>query len=254
MWNGGQYQENSSPQEFSATSIINSIHFKGDEHILDIGCGDGKITHKFCTLVPRGKIIGIDASPSMLATARGQSLAAATILFYEKTAEDFHFDETFDYIFSFHTLHWVKNKVKVFKNVHDHLDPRGKFVLVTSGRQNETMSRVFSSEKWREQLRNYGPRFHSADASTTQSMLHEAGLSVQRLDAEYWSTFYADKNDLIKWLMTWVPYATGMSGDDSIVFADEIAENVLTESVKNGVTDGIEFKTEMLVIEAGRAV
>jgi len=164
----------------------------------------------------------------------------------------FHFDETFDYIFSFHTLHWVKNKVKVFRNVHDHLGPRGKFVLLTSGRQNETISRVFLSEKWKEQLQNYGPRFHSADASATQSLLHEAGLSVQRLDAEYWSTFYADKNDLIKWLMTWVPYATGMSYDDSVVFADEIAENILTESVKNGVTDSIEFKTEMLVIEAGR--
>jgi trans-aconitate 2-methyltransferase len=252
LWDGRQYKENSSPQEFSATGIINGMRFSGDEHILDIGCGDGKITHKFHALVPRGKIIGIDASASMLAMAREHFPGDGHISFYEKIAEDFRFDESFDFIFSFHTLHWVKDKVKVYKNVRDHLAPQGKFVLVTSGRQNGTISGVFLSDRWKDQIQRYGSRFHSADAATTQTQLEEAGLSVQRLDSEYWSTFYADKSDLIKWLMTWVPYATGLNAQDSVVFAREIAENMLEESEKNGVTSGIEFKTEMLVIEAER--
>jgi trans-aconitate 2-methyltransferase len=252
LWNGRQYKENSSPQESSAIAIITGMRFRGDEHILDIGCGDGKITHKFRAFVPRGKIIGIDASASMLAIAKEHSPGNGHISFYEKTAEDFRFDEFFDYVFSFHTLHWVKDKVKVFRNVCDHLAPQGKFVLVTSGRQNETISRVFLSDRWKDQLQQYGSRFHSSDAATTQSQLQEAGLLVQRLDSEYWSTFYADKSDLIKWLMTWVPYATGLNGRDAATFANEIADNMAEESVKNGVTSGIEFKTEMLVIEAGK--
>jgi trans-aconitate methyltransferase len=249
LWDGQQYKENSSPQETSATEIINSIEFKGSEHVLDIGCGDGKITSKLRNLIPNGKIVGIDASNSMIAEAKKHATKDNHIFFFEKNAEDFHFDDKFDYIFSFHTLHWVQNKVSAFRNICNHLKPKGKFIFITSGRENVTIAKVFTSDKWRVHLNQHEPRFHSVDGNTIKSMLHEAGLSVECMKVGYWSTLYASKTDLINWLMTWVPYATGLDQEGSVAFSDEIAENMLIESMKNGINNGIEFKTEMLSIE-----
>ena len=247
-WDGKQYKENSSPQESSAMQLISSISFSGDEHVLDIGCGDGKITHKIREFIPHGKIIGIDTSDSMLEEARKHN--KDNLFFYEKSAHDFSFNDRFDYVFSFHTLHWVKDKVQVFKNVRNHLKPTGKFIFITSGRGNETISNVFSSEKWKSIIEQNGQKYHSTDSDQIKSMISEAGLSAEKLEADYWSKFYSDKTDLIKWLMTWVPYATGLNKDDSMFFSEEIAENMLQESLRNGIKNGIEFKTEMLSIEA----
>jgi ubiquinone/menaquinone biosynthesis C-methylase UbiE len=41
-----------------------------DEHILDVGCGDGKVTAELARAVPKGSVTGIDASPEMIRFAR----------------------------------------------------------------------------------------------------------------------------------------------------------------------------------------
>ena len=43
-WNPEDYQQHSSTQECIAAGIISELKIKGNEHILDIGCGDGKVT------------------------------------------------------------------------------------------------------------------------------------------------------------------------------------------------------------------
>jgi trans-aconitate 2-methyltransferase len=252
LWDGKQYQSNSSPQEVSATGIIHSIEFKGSEWALDIGCGDGKITAKISHLIPHGKVIGIDPSESMITEAQKHAETVDNLFFFRMGAEDFSFTERFDYIFSFHTLHWVKDKARVFRNVTGHLKEEGKFVLITSGRGNPVIADVFASDKWQSRLKQYGPRFHSTDEDMMRVMLQESGLFVEEIKAEYWSEFYSSKDALINWLMTWVPYATGFDSDNAMVFSDEIAENIRLESVGSGVRDKIEFKTEMLSIKASK--
>jgi trans-aconitate 2-methyltransferase len=252
LWDGKQYKANSSPQEVSATEIIHSLDFNGSEFILDIGCGDGRITNAISHLIPNGKLIGIDASTSMIAEATKHAATNDKLLFLEMGAEDFSFMERFDYIFSFHTLHWVKDKVKVFKNIYDHLKDNGKFIFITSGRENQNIANVFSSNQWQNQLKGHGQKFHSTDEHAIKSMLQEAGLSIESLKAEYWSKYYSNKDELINWLMTWVPYATGLDKEHSMLFSDEITDNMLRESVKHGLTDKIEFTTEMLSIKTNK--
>jgi trans-aconitate 2-methyltransferase len=43
-WNPSDYERNSSAQERAANAVIARLNLRGDEHILDIGCGDGKVT------------------------------------------------------------------------------------------------------------------------------------------------------------------------------------------------------------------
>ncbi len=57
--------------------MIDRLELTGDETVLDAGCGSGRVTRLLVERVPRGRVIGVDASPSMIAKAR-ESLAGDT--------------------------------------------------------------------------------------------------------------------------------------------------------------------------------
>jgi trans-aconitate 2-methyltransferase len=250
LWNGKQYKDNSSPQEQSAINILNSISFKDDDCILDIGCGDGKITQRLCSLSPKGQIIGIDASSSMISEANKRACSYSNLSFFNANAENFRIDMQFNYILSFNSLHWVKDKSRMFNNVSNHLKPNGKFIFITAGRENHTISSVFSSKQWQDKIGKHGHKFHAGDSEKINHMLVDSGLFVESSQAEYRSSYYAKHEDLVNWIMTWVPYATGLDNEESIIFANEIAENVKAQSISEGIEDRIEFKTEMLIVTA----
>ena len=69
-WNAADYAANSAAQQIWARELIAQLNLRGDEHILDVGCGDGKVTAELARAVPKGSVIGIDTSPEMIRFAR----------------------------------------------------------------------------------------------------------------------------------------------------------------------------------------
>ena len=69
-WNAADYAANSAVQQTWARELIAQLHLRGDEHVLDVGCGDGKVTAEIARAVPTGSVTGIDASPEMIRFAR----------------------------------------------------------------------------------------------------------------------------------------------------------------------------------------
>jgi trans-aconitate methyltransferase len=69
-WNAADYAANSAVQQTWARELIAQLHLRGDEHILDVGCGDGKVTAELARAVPKGSATGIDASPEMIRFAQ----------------------------------------------------------------------------------------------------------------------------------------------------------------------------------------
>ena len=57
------------PSRSGQRNFCPRISIQGDEKILDIGCGDGKITAKVARLVPRGSTVGLDNSREMISFA-----------------------------------------------------------------------------------------------------------------------------------------------------------------------------------------
>jgi trans-aconitate methyltransferase len=250
LWDGKQYKENSSPQEKSAVNIIDSISFKDNDYILDIGCGDGSVTQRLCSLAPKGQIVGIDTSTSMISEANTIACSYDNLKFFEAYAEDFELDIKFDYILSFHSLHWIKDKRRLFNNIAKHLKHNGRFIFITAGKENQNIASVFSSKKWRDKMGKYGKRFQEGNQEQIGEDLVCSGLLVESSKSEYRSSYYDKNEDLVNWLMTWVPYATGLDNEESVSFASEIANNLKRQSTNDGIEDKIEFKTEMLIVTA----
>jgi len=44
IWDAEEYHKNSSIQYEATNQLLQNFQFKGNDKILDVGCGDGKIT------------------------------------------------------------------------------------------------------------------------------------------------------------------------------------------------------------------
>lgn len=104
---------------------------RGDEQVLDLGCGDGKLSARIAAMPPRGTVLGVDASADMVAFARQQFGPAAwpNLDFEVADARALAFGSRFDLVVSFNTLHWVPQQAGAPRGVHRALKRQGRVHL-----------------------------------------------------------------------------------------------------------------------------
>ena len=100
-----------------------------DEHILDVGCGDGALTRK---IVERGAtVVGIDNSADMIDAAKAAGLDAHLL-----DASKMRFEAEFDAAFSNAAIHWMLDREAVAAAIFRALKPGGRFVGEMGGEGN----------------------------------------------------------------------------------------------------------------------
>jgi trans-aconitate 2-methyltransferase len=115
-WNAAEYARLSALQAAMAEEVLSLLRerLRGDERILDVGCGNGKVTREIAALVPRGSVVGVDASSKMVEFSRAANsgnaagfLLLPNLSFEVMDARRLTFHERFDLVVSFNALHWV---------------------------------------------------------------------------------------------------------------------------------------------------
>ena len=86
-WNATRYRQHSSLQEAMAAEVLALLEVRGDERVLDVGCGDGRITAQIADRVVAGSVVGVDASPDMIAHAAGERRFHAYASIYPATMQ-----------------------------------------------------------------------------------------------------------------------------------------------------------------------
>jgi trans-aconitate 2-methyltransferase len=224
-WDSKQYKEHSKPQKESGLDAINNFSFKGDESILDIGCGDGKTTIELAKKVPNGKVIGIDPSSNMIDECKKNYSLIKNISFEQKGAEEFSFDIKFDLIVSFFALHYVNDQLTVLKNIYNALKPRGKLIIRMSGGEQKEIAEVFNREPWKSIFAKQEEKWHSQTEEDYKKLLKEAGFKDFKAKTESHPRYFT-KDEFFNWAMAWVPYVTGLDQKKSIEFTNELLENI----------------------------
>ena len=133
-FDGKRYEQTSTHQKEWGTRLIEELNIRGDEHILDVGCGDGALTEKLAEAVPDGTVIGIDASKGMIETA--QTHASRNLSFKQLDVINLKYNEEFDVIFSNAVLHWVKDHETLLVLLYKALKPSGKLRVNFAGEGN----------------------------------------------------------------------------------------------------------------------
>lgn len=139
-WHAAEYTQHSSLQEAMAAEVLALLALRGDERVLDVGCGDGRITAQIADRVPAGTVVGVDASPDMIAHARQAYAAGGTharprLSFDVADARALPFTAEFDLLVSFNALHWVHDAALPLRGIAAALRPGGRAQLrmVTHG-------------------------------------------------------------------------------------------------------------------------
>ena len=116
--NAKYYEQNSSSQARLGEEILDYHSFREDEIILDIGCGDGRITAQMADLAFKGKVTGIDPSQDMIDHALAHHVPKRSHLSFQiGSAEDEHIIEAYTLITSLSSLHWVWNHKLAFQHI-----------------------------------------------------------------------------------------------------------------------------------------
>lgn len=133
-WNGAAYDRLADPQARWGRAVVERLELRGDETVIDAGCGSGRVTEALLDRLPHGRVVALDASPSMLAQA-GDRLASkagrvrllhADLLTLE--ASDLGPDAPADAVFSTATFHWITDHSRLFANLAAVLRPGGQLV------------------------------------------------------------------------------------------------------------------------------
>ena len=111
-----KYRQASGHQQDWGNRLIEELDLRGDEKILDLGCGDGRPTARLAALVPHGGVVGMDSSIPMIGMAR--RLEKINLKFLCRDIDDLDFNQGFDLVFSNAALHWVRDHDRLLNSVH----------------------------------------------------------------------------------------------------------------------------------------
>jgi trans-aconitate 2-methyltransferase len=171
-WDASSYDRMSDPQLAMARDVIDRLDLRGDERVLDAGCGTGRVTEVLAQRVPDGTVLAVDGSQKMVDETRKRGITAFTADLAELTL-----DEPVDAILSTATFHWIPDHERLFARLYAALKPDGKLVAQCGGAGNVADVQAAIDAVDHPALRGWeGPWNFATPAQTTQR-LHAAGFT-----------------------------------------------------------------------------
>jgi trans-aconitate 2-methyltransferase len=183
-WNAAVYHKVSTPQLDWGLPVLERLPLHGDEMVLDVGCGTGRLTEKLAERLPRGYVVAIDQSENMLRTAREHLRANADrrVAFARADAAALPFASIADAIFSTATFHWVLDHDRLFGSLFAALKPGGRLVAQCGGganleRLHDRCLRLMRQPMFAPYFSRWARPWEFADAPTTARRLENAGFT-----------------------------------------------------------------------------
>ena len=177
-WNADAYERLSAPQTRWGEAVVGWLDLAGNERVLDAGCGTGRVTERLLDRLPRGRVVALDGSPSMIERARERLGEERVEYLIADLMEPIPVGERVDAILSTATFHWVPDHQVLFRNLAAVLRPGGQLAAQCGGAGN-----IASVEAAVNQLgRSFGGNKTFASPGETRARLEAAGFG----DVEVW--------------------------------------------------------------------
>jgi trans-aconitate 2-methyltransferase len=182
-WNAASYARTAAPVEAFGHRLLDRLELRGDESVLDAGCGTGSVTEELLARVPEGRVIGVDGSRSMIEGARERlgtraDLRASDLL-------DLELDEPVDVVFSSATFHWIADHDRLFARLFAALKPGGRLLAQCGGAGNiamvvEALDDVTAESPFAEHFAGWRGPWNYAGPVETVARLERAGFVEAR--------------------------------------------------------------------------
>lgn len=231
-WDARDYARNSSAQELWANELISKLALLGNESLLDIGCGDGKITYSIAQKLTNGTVVGIDRSKSMIELAETQ-FNLPNLSFFTMDATKISLKEKFDVAFSNAALHWVKDHKAVLIGLKNHLNKNANILFQMGGGGNakdvlHVVEQVTATDKWKKYFDHFVFPYTFCSIQDYEKWLPESGYEAKRIELIAKDMVHEDAEGLKGWLRTtWFPYTDQLPENKKEEFLSLVVEKYL---------------------------
>ena len=137
-WDAATYHRVADPQFQWGRRLLEQLELRGDETIIDAGCGSGRLTRLLLERVPDGRVIAVDVSPQMTDQARAylEPEFDGRIEVLCRDLRKLDLEQVADVVFSSATFHWIPEQDVLFQNVMRSLKAGGRLLAQMGGKGN----------------------------------------------------------------------------------------------------------------------
>jgi trans-aconitate 2-methyltransferase len=189
-WDAGTYHRVSAPHQDWAEALLDRLALRGDERVLDAGCGSGRVTLRLLDRLPHGRVVAADGAPSMVAQARETLGDRAEVI--QSDLVELELSEPVDAIFSSAVFHWIADHDALFARLFAALVPGGRLVAQCGGAGNIAGFRGRSDEvaarpAYARYFEGWAGPWNYATAEETAERLERAGFADVQTWLQPWS-------------------------------------------------------------------
>jgi trans-aconitate 2-methyltransferase len=219
-WDAASYDRLAAPQSRWGRTVVDRLDLRGDERVLDAGCGTGRVTAMLLERLPGGEIVALDASASMVELARERLGHDQITYVLADLQESLPVRPPVDAVLSTATFHWIPDHDGLFRNLASMMRPGAQLVAQCGGRGN-----IASVEAALHDMgESFEGRKHYAEPEDTRARLEAAGFA----DVETWlqeEPTPLEAADLEPYLATIIlgDHVQGMGEDERQRFVHEVA-------------------------------
>ncbi len=188
-WNASEYARISTLQAAMAEEVLALLDLKGNERVLDVGCGNGKTTAEIAARVPQGEVVGVDPSADMIAFAAAHTALHANLQFAVADARQLPYQHEFDLVVSFNALHWVPEQGHALRSIRAVLKDGGVALLrMVSKGQRKSLEDVLDetrlSSRWSRYFEGLRAPYLHLTPEQYGELAMECGFAVRRIRVE----------------------------------------------------------------------
>lgn len=187
-WDASEYATLSALQQKMAAEVLSLIHLEGNERVLDVGCGNGKVTAEIAARLPAGSVVGVDSSKDMIdfASSHFGPTIRPNLCFEVADARRLPFHEEFDLIVSFNALHWIPEQDQALNAIHSAMRPGGaaQLRLVPKGERKsleDVIEETRKSPRWSQFFTEFRDPYLHLKAEEYAALAEQKGLRVRGL-------------------------------------------------------------------------
>lgn len=230
-WKGNEYAKNSESQKSSAVDFLQDIQLKGNETILDVGCGDGKITSSMAAKINQGFAIGLDISPSMIEHAKKNFADVQNLQFEVGDAAAISYKEKFDLITSFTVMQWVLKQEQALRAFHQALKPEGQILIqMPTGlpdAMKEAVNKTINDEKWKSYFVGFNPPWRFYGKEEYRALLDKTGFVQNHLGLVTKHEKFPSRLAFQGFIRQWFPYLRPLPENLKDAFITDLVDHYM---------------------------
>ena len=202
-FDGEKYEQASAHQKEWGARLIAELGLRGDQRVLDLGCGDGALTARITEALPEGEVIGIDASQGTIEVALQKK--RDNLGYLRMDIDDLSLPGQFDVVFSNATLHWVRDHNRLLANVRMSLKEKGVLRFDFGGEGNcshflKVIREAMADEAFDRYFKDFQWPWYMPPVEEYEALARRAGFVEARVWGEIADRFFPDRETMIRWV------------------------------------------------------